>query len=159
MIVGLDHRGHQAMVQPGGRRLNPPQPARRRTTPSQSTGTLAWPQKMSAAQDLVGDALLPGVDHFGRGRRGGDLLEVPRLDGIAKDDSHGRGLRHAAKQGRSCSTGHATIVTFAACVRELQLDRTAGPPACKLPPGTGRPARLLAELAALGEASWPTCGS
>ena len=60
-----------------------------RTTAVQSTGTLAWPQKMSARQDFLGDPLLPGVDHLGLGRGGGDLVEVPLLDGIAEDDSHG----------------------------------------------------------------------
>ena len=44
---------------------------------------------MSAAKDFRGDALLAGVDQFGLGHNGGDLLEVFCFDGITEDDSHG----------------------------------------------------------------------
>ena len=60
-----------------------------RTTPSQSTGTLAWPQKMSAAKISCGDALLAGIDDLGLRRRGGDLRRGGSgFDRIAEDDSH-----------------------------------------------------------------------
>ena len=45
-----------------------------RTTSSHGTGTLAWPQKMSAVGSSIGDALLAGVDDVGMWRGGGDLV-------------------------------------------------------------------------------------
>jgi hypothetical protein len=38
--------------------------------------------------DFRGDVLLAGVDQFGGGRGGGDLVDVPFFNGVAKDDAH-----------------------------------------------------------------------
>jgi len=60
------------------------------------TGTLGWPQKMSASGKFVGHAFLTGVHDRGCRRGGLNLGNVPRLDGIAEDDAgarrHGAGL-------------------------------------------------------------------
>ena len=45
-----------------------------------------------------GDPLLPGVDNLRLGRRLLDLRHMPRLDGIAEDDSHGRRLSEEATE-------------------------------------------------------------
>ena len=56
--------GHQAMVEPGGRRLNPLQPAAAhdRVPVDRHLGMAA---EDVGPQNLLGDPLLPGVDQFG----------------------------------------------------------------------------------------------
>ena len=62
------------------------------TTASQSTGTLAWPQKMSAWKISSAMRSLAGIDDLGLGGRGGDLPDMFRFDRIAKNNAHHKSL-------------------------------------------------------------------
>ena len=62
-----------------------------RTTPSQSTGVLACPQKMSACEEFGGNPFLSGVDDLHLRHSGRDLANVFFFDRVAKDDPCGHG--------------------------------------------------------------------
>ena len=83
----LDDRGQQAMVHAGGRGLDPLESSLS-DDGVPVDGHLGMAAENVGLEDFLGDALLAGVDDLGLGRRGGDLPDVFRLDGIAKDDAH-----------------------------------------------------------------------
>ena len=95
-----DRRGdrlrRQAMVEPRGRRLNPLQPAAPHDLRPRHRHFGVAAEDVGVEQ-FRGDPLLPSIDHFVAGRGGANLLQVTRLDGVAKDDSHGPGATGSQK--------------------------------------------------------------
>ncbi len=86
--LGIDDRRHQAMVQTGSRRLNPPQPpAANHGVPVD--GHLGVSAKNVGPQDFLGNMLLSGIDDVSRAGHGGNLIVMPLFDRVAEDDSHG----------------------------------------------------------------------
>ncbi len=85
--VRLDDRRRQAVIQPGRRRLHPPQPAPgdHRVPIDRHLGMAA---KDVGRQQLAGDALLAGIDDLGPRRRRGDLAEMLGFDRITQNDAH-----------------------------------------------------------------------
>ena len=73
-----DHRGDQAVVHAGGRRLDPPQPAlpHHAVPIDRHLGVAA---EDVGPKQFLGDPLLAGVDDLGLRHGGGDLLDVLRL--------------------------------------------------------------------------------
>ena len=78
--VRLDDRRHEAMVEPGGGRLNPPQPASAHDFVPRH-GHLRVAAKHVGRRQLLGHAFLAGVDHLNVRRDGRNLGDVPASTG------------------------------------------------------------------------------
>jgi hypothetical protein len=82
-----DNRRHEAVIEPGGRRLDPRQsPALHHVIPRHGHFRVAAEE--IAVGQFGSDALLAGIDNVGVGGGGPDLVDVPAFDGIAEDDFH-----------------------------------------------------------------------
>ncbi len=99
------------MVHSGGGRLDPPQPAAAdHAVPIDRD--LGVPAEDVGVEKLLGDPLLAGIDHLGPRHGGGDLGDVFRFDGVAKDDAHGVAhLGHGYTLARSASEGNGWLAT------------------------------------------------
>ena len=73
------------MVEPGRRRLNPPQPALSHHLVPRH-GHLRVAAKHVGRQQLLGDPFLAGVDDLELRRDGRNLGDVPRFDRVTQDD-------------------------------------------------------------------------
>ena len=84
--IRLDDRRHEAMVEAGGGRLNPAEPAQPHDIVP-GDGHLGVAAENVGRRQFLGDAFLAGVDHVGVRGGGGDLIDVPRFDRVTKDDA------------------------------------------------------------------------
>ena len=83
----FDHARRQTVVQARRGRLNPAQPA----SPHHFVprhGHLGVAAKEVGGRQLFGNPLLPGVDHFGVGISGLDLLDMFGFDRVTENDTH-----------------------------------------------------------------------
>jgi hypothetical protein len=89
------------MVQAGGRRLNPLQPATANDC-LPIDGHFCMATKDVCFGELASDPFLTSVDDFGTGRNCLNLSDVFRFDGIAEHNSHGFGSARV-NQGMTAS--------------------------------------------------------
>ncbi len=93
--------GHEAVVEPSGRGLDPLQPAAANGFVP-GDGHFGVTAKNVGLRQLLGYALLAGVDKLGLGPRPLDACEVFWLDGVTKNDAHAYWLwRYLERRGNS----------------------------------------------------------
>ena len=113
--VRADHHRHQTVVESGGRRLDPAEPAR-------LDDAVPGHRHLGVAAEDVGSGqfgshpLLAGIDDFGMGGHRLNLGDVMGLDGIAEDDAHTYGFR---RNGLKCASRYrSTGVAFVPLLAE-----------------------------------------
>ncbi len=86
---GPDDLGSEAVIHAGGRRLDPPQSAVGHDLIPGHRPFLGMAAEHVRVQDGFGDLLLLGRHDLRVWGDGGDLPEVPLLDGVTENDAHG----------------------------------------------------------------------
>ncbi len=85
--IAVADRRDQAVVHPGGRRLDPPQtPLPHHAVPIDRH--LGMAAEDIGGKQLGGDPLVAGIDDLGPRRRGGNLRKMFGFKGIAKYNAH-----------------------------------------------------------------------